>query len=150
MVKQSVMARLTLWSISAAVRLLRRSSNMRFRLGTVVNWIPVTPGSSLTYRALLRNSVMALATTEVSSSKGVITARTSSPGAAPRAEPIGASDARRAARARRRAGRVGRVSSMRVAVDSGPVMSATIADSNSPLLIRVVNSACIPVSAGSM
>ena len=118
----------------------------------IVRRVKPTPGSQLALFAKYsyHGFITDRATTDGSSSKGVITARTSSPGVAPRAEPIGASDARRAARARRRAGRVGRVLSMRAAVESGPVTSASIADSNSPLSIRVVTSACIPVLAGSM
>ena len=118
----------------------------------IVRRVKPTPGSQLALFATYsyHGFITDRATTDGSSSKGVITARTSSPGVAPRAEPIGASDARRAARARRRARRVGRVLSMRAAVESGPVTSASIADSNSPLSIRVVTSACIPVLAGSM
>ena len=118
----------------------------------IVRRVKPTPGSQLALFATYsyHGFITDRATTDGSSSKGVITARTSSPGVAPRAEPIGASDARRAARARRRASRVGRVLSMRAAVESGPVTSASIADSNSPLSIRVVTSACIPVLAGSM
>ena len=118
----------------------------------IVRRVKPTPGSQLALFATYsyHGFITDRATTDGSSSKGVITARTSSPGVAPRAKPIGASDARRAARARRRARRVGRVLSMRAAVESGPVTSASIADSNSPLSIRVVTSACIPVLAGSM
>ena len=43
------------------IRLFRRSRSMRFGSGTVVNRMTASPGSSPTYSAPLRNSVMALA-----------------------------------------------------------------------------------------